>query len=139
MKNRDLKESTHALLLGIYRRAGITHAKQVLKRLDIDTSKGWDDLVRDLLEDTSSHSFLFESLKETFKDLLMFGSRLFECYSISDNDVDSLFTLLDSKQPNEFNIDKLINIDKLKPNEQMSLFAKDETDSAITYYFLHHA
>ncbi|TNZ81115.1 hypothetical protein CGK40_26060, partial [Vibrio parahaemolyticus] len=93
------KEEIKTILISIYRRVGISTAKTMLGSMGLETSLGWDALVEELLEDTTKHDFLHKSLLTVLESLLMYGSRLFECYEFDHEKVDNLKALLDESKP----------------------------------------
>lgn len=125
--------------MAIYRRVGITRAKSILGKSGVDTLLGWDALVNELLEDRSKHDLLYQSLMAALKDLLMYGSRLFECYELASLDTKQLCKILDDKNPKQFSIEPLVNIDSYRPSKEFELFAREESKNTLTYYFLHYA
>ncbi|MCE9831057.1 hypothetical protein [Vibrio diabolicus] len=133
------KEEIKTILISIYRRVGISTAKKILGNMGLDTSLGWDSLVEELLEDTTKHDHLHKSLLTVLKSLLMFGSRLFECYEFDHEKVDNLKALLDESKPEGFLVNSIVDIDKKQLTDEFSLFAKEESDNCLTYYFLHYA
>ncbi|MFA0647665.1 hypothetical protein [Vibrio cyclitrophicus] len=139
MNAEELKLQIKNLLLSIYRRVGITKAKARLAKLSIDTSPGWDALVIMLLEDTSKHKLLHKALLHTLEDLLMYGSKLFECYELDYGKIEQLCSVLNDKKPGTFVIEPLVNIDSYRPEKEFDLFAKEENKDYVTYYFLHYA
>ncbi|HHG3522601.1 TPA: hypothetical protein ACX3FR_000083 [Vibrio parahaemolyticus] len=139
MKSEVKKEQIKTLLLSIYRRVGITKAKDALEELGFDTSLGWDSLVTELLDQTAKHEFLHDALLKIFRNLLMFGSRLFECYELDPAKANNLARFLDKSNPKSFDINSLVNIDNKRPEKDLVLFSKEENENCLTYYFLHYA
>lgn len=133
------KEEIKTILISIYRRVGITAAKKMLDELGLDTTLGWDSLVNELVEDTTKHDSLHKSLLTVLESLLMYGSRLFECYEFEHAKVDNLVALLDEAKPECFSVRSIVDIDKKRLIEDFQLFAKEESESCLTYYFLHYA
>ncbi|EGQ8090912.1 hypothetical protein G5G48_001848, partial [Vibrio vulnificus] len=139
MTQNTKKEEIKTILISIYRRVGISTAKAILGDMGLNTSLGWDALMEELLEDTTKHDFLHRSLLTVLQNLLMYGSRLFECYEIDHDKVDKLKTLLDESNPESFSVSSIVDIDKKRLINEFSLFAKEEFDNCLTYYFLHYA
>lgn len=139
MTEETKKEEIKTILISIYRRVGISTAKTMLSNMGIDTSLGWDSLVEGLLADTTKHDLLHKSLLTVLETLLMYGSRLFECYEFDNTKVSNLKALLDEAKPERFLVRSIVDIDKKRLNDEFNLFAKEESGSCLTYYFLHYA
>lgn len=136
MSKKSSQLKVNSLLSSIYRRVGITHAKAFLSDLSIDTSLGWDKLVTDLSEDVTNHSWLCDQLEYILQDLLMYGAKFFECYDVDETKLLKLFEILDSSNPSSFQIENLPNIDKGNPHQVFDLFAKQDSQTSTTYYFI---
>ena len=139
MSNSDLslKGAVQSLLDSVKLRVGTTRAKDLLEEAGFDTRLGWEQLVSNLIDDNKQHKILFECLNTALRDMIMYGSRMFEAYNVEYEIIEGLLKVLDENKLESFCEKSLLDIDKQQKHDHFEAYSKDESGDATIYCFLH--